>query len=114
MRKERVTNAMYAKGTYQKHRKALEKAEEYYNYNTSLGLRRGFILHDALQGQAQQDTAQQGQSIMTNIADVIERFKILYGEITSGNKNINLIKEFREILYYLYKANILTNNTITK
>ena len=64
--------------------KKKEKAEEYYNYiNTSLGFRRGFMLHDE----------QQGQSIMTNIADVIERFKILYGEITSGNKNINLINE---------------------
>ena len=40
---------------------------------------------------------------MTNIADVIERFKILYGEITSGNKNINLINEFRKILYYMFK-----------
>ena len=48
MRKDRVTNAMLTKGTYWKHRKALEKAEEYYNYiNTSLMLRRGFTLHDA-------------------------------------------------------------------
>ena len=61
MRKERVTNAMHTKGTYQKHRKAFEQAEEYYKYiNTSLGLRRGFMLHDEQQGQAQQDTAQQG------------------------------------------------------
>ena len=75
MRKDRVTKAMITKDTYWKHKKALEKAQEYYNYiNTSLMLRRGFTLHDE----------QQGSSIMTNIADVIERFKILYGEITSG------------------------------
>ena len=87
MRKERVTNTMVTRGTYWDHQKALEKAEEYYNYiNTSLGLRRGFMLHDE----------QQGKSIMTNIEDVIERFKILYGEITSGNKNINLINDFRK------------------
>ena len=94
MRKDRVTNAMLQKVLIGNIRKALEKAEEYYNYiNTSLRLRRGFTLHDEQQG-----SAQQGTSIMTNIADVIERFKILYGEITSGNKNIKLINEFREIL----------------
>ena len=48
---------------------------------------------------------QQGQSIMTNIADVIERFKILYGEIISGNKNINLINEVIEKYYISYIKN---------
>ena len=74
--------------------KSFRKAQEYYNYkNTSLGLRRRCTLQDE----------QQGNSIMTNIEDVIERFEVLYGEITSGKKNINLINEFRELLYYFYK-----------
>ena len=53
---------------------------------------------------------QTGSSILTTMEDIIERFKILYGEITSGNKNIEMINEFRDIILYLFKNKHITKD----
>ena len=105
IRNSRITNTMTTRGTYWKHQKALEKAEECYNYrNTSLGFRCGCTLQDE----------QQGKSTMTNIGDIIGRFKILLGERTSDNKNNNSINEFKTYITTCLRINFLTKNIMTK
>ena len=51
---------------------------------------------------------QQGSSIMTSMVDLVDRFKLLVGEIESGNTNKALKNELADILQYLYKNKKLT------
>lgn len=89
MTNTRVTDAMKQHNSYDWHHNALQKT----------------ILFDRFLDNyyVWRQNQQEGTSIMTNLGDLLERFKILYGEITSGNKNTQLINEFRDIIYYLYK-----------
>ena len=51
---------------------------------------------------------QQGSSIMTSMVDLVDRFKLLVGEIESGNTNKALKNELAEILQYLFRNKKLT------
>ena len=96
MTNTRVTDAMKQHNTFDRHNNALQNSLSY-----------GHFLDKYLQ---YREARQQGSSIMTNVADLVERFKVLYGEIKSGNKNTKLINEFRDIIYYLYKNRLLSKD----
>ena len=51
---------------------------------------------------------QTGKSIMTNMVDLVDRFKLLVGEIESGNTNKALKNELADILQYLFRNKKLT------
>ena len=57
------------------------------------------------------DLKQQGTSIMTTMNDLIERMKILLGEIESGNTNEVLKNELRDIAHYLYSKRKINRST---
>ena len=89
MSNTRATDAMKQHNTFGFHQDALQRSLEYPRYlDKYLEFRR---------------KPQEGESIMTSLEDVYERFKILLGEVTSGSKNKHVMNEFRGILYYLYK-----------
>ena len=91
MQNTKVTDAMEQHNIYDYHNSALQDSLAY-----------GRFLDEYLRYREGQ-MGQAGSGIMTTIEDLWERFKILFGSITSGNKNPALINEFREIIYYLYK-----------
>ena len=45
---------------------------------------------------------------MTNMVDLVDRFKLLVGEIESGNTNKALKNELADILQYLFRNKKLT------
>ena len=51
---------------------------------------------------------QKGSSIMTNMVDLVDRFKLLVGEIESGNTNKALKNELADLLQYLFRSKKLT------
>ena len=61
------------------------------------------------------DLKQQGTSItttiMTTMNDLVERMKILLGEIESGNTNKVLKNELRDIAHYLYSKDKINKST---
>ena len=61
------------------------------------------------------DLKQQGTSItttiMTTMNDLVERMKILLGEIESGNTNKVLKNELRDIVHYLYSKDKINRST---
>ena len=100
MTNTRVTDAMKQHSTYDRHNNALQNSLAYGNF-----------LDKCVQ---YREHEQEGGSIMTNFHDLIERFKALYGEIMSGNKNIKALNEFRDIIYYLYKTILFQRSSTTK
>ena len=73
--------------TFERHNNALQNSLSYRHFlDTYLQYR---------------EFGQKGSSIMTNVAVLVERFKVLYDDIKSGKKNTKLINEFRDIIYYL-------------
>ena len=96
MSNTRATDAMKQHSIFDSHQNAFQWSLEYARYlDNYLQFRRKL---------------QKGESIMTNLEDVYEPIKILVGEITSGNKNKNVMNEFRDIIYYLYKHNHISKN----
>ena len=57
------------------------------------------------------DLKQQGTSIMTTMSDLVERMKILLGEIESGNTNKVLKNELRDIAHYLNSKDKIYRST---
>ena len=53
---------------------------------------------------------QEGSGIITNLADLRERMKLIIGSIEAGNSSKDLKNELSEILYYLYKNRKINKN----
>lgn len=47
---------------------------------------------------------QEGEGLFSNINEVVEKLKVLIGEMSSGNENIKLKNEANDILEYLLRA----------
>ena len=94
MTNTRVTDAMKQHNTYDRHNNALQNSLAYGNFLDK------YVQY--------REHEQEGGSIMTNLHDLIERFKVLYAEIMSGNENIKALNEFRDIIYYLYKNHFIS------
>ena len=68
-------------------------------------------IKDVTKALKQYRVPQKGTSIMTTMNDLIERMKILLGEIESGNTNKVLKNELRDIAHYLYSKDKINRST---
>ena len=72
-------------------------------------------IKDVIKALKQYKVQQQGKSItttiMTTMNDLVERMKILLGEIESGNTNKVLKNDLRDIAHYLYSKDKINKST---
>lgn len=54
--------------------------------------------------QMQESDEQEGEGLFTSVNEIVERLKVLIGEMTSGNKNVKLKNEANDILEYLLRS----------
>ena len=55
-----------------------------------------------------------GAGIFTSIQEIMERVKVLLGEMEAGNTSMVLRNELADLLHYLYKRKQIKKNDYTK